>query len=97
MNAKNFGDYTDGFSPANTPAGEAGTVIPGCSVADDFNEQLGSVQEDRLAMALAYRDGQSCTAPSGLASGAVQFAQPLRNANVVVPKSPWLTNRILLP
>jgi len=97
VNAKNFGDYTDGFSPANTPAGEAGTTIPGCSVADDFTEQLGSVQEDRLAMALAYRDGQSCTAPSGLASGAVQFAQPLRNANIVVPKSPWLTNRILLP
>ena len=97
VNAKNFGDYTDGFSPDNTPVSEAGTTIPGCSIADDFTEQLGSVQEDRLAMALAYRDGQSCTAPSGLVPGAVQSAQPPRNTNVVVPKSPWHTNRILLP
>jgi len=97
VNAKNFGDYTDGFSPDNTPVNEAGTTIPGCSIADDFTEQLGSVQEDRLAMALAYRDGQSCTAATGLVPGAVQSAQPPKNTNVIVPKSPWHTNRILLP
>jgi len=97
VNAKDFGDYTDGFSPDNTPANEAGTTIPGCSIADDFTEQLGSVEEDRLAMALAYRDDQSCTAATGLVPGAVQSAQPPKNTNVVVPKSPWHTNRILLP
>ena len=39
-NAANFGDYTDGFSPANTQ-GVRGTVVPGCSVADDFTHELG--------------------------------------------------------
>jgi C-terminal processing protease CtpA/Prc len=98
VNALGFGDYTDGFSPTNTPANLAGTVIPGCSIADDFTEQLGSVQEDRLAMALAYRDGQSCSGATGSApSGVNQAAGPPRNTDVVVPKSPWHTNRILLP
>ena len=97
VNAMDFGDYTDGFSPDNTPASQAGTVVPGCSIADDFTQPLGALQEDRLAMALAYRDGQSCTAATGSTiSGASQAAEPPRNTNVVVPKSPWHTNRILL-
>ncbi len=98
VNALDFGDYTDGFSPNNTPAGQAGTVIPGCSIADDFDKQLGDPTEGRLAMALAYRDGQSCSAPSGSApDGASMSAMAPRNADVLVPKSPWHTNRIVLP
>jgi C-terminal processing protease CtpA/Prc len=31
VNAKNFGDYTDGFSPANTET-NVGTIVAGCSV-----------------------------------------------------------------
>jgi carboxyl-terminal processing protease len=97
VNALDFGDYTDGFSPDNTPLNQAGTFVPGCSIADDFTQPLGAVQEDRLAMALAYRDGQSCTAATGSTfSGASQAAEPPRTTDVVVPKSPWHTNRILL-
>ena len=98
VNAMNFGDYTDGFSPNNTPVNQAGTVIPGCSIADDFTQQLGAVQENRLAMALAYRDGQSCTAATGSKpDGANLAAEAPAITDVVVPKSPWHTNRILLP
>ena len=65
-NHKGFGDYPDGFSPANA-AGAPGIVNAGCSVADDFTRSLGDPSEHRLAAALAYRETQSCPAPSGLA------------------------------
>ena len=53
VNAANFGDYTDGFSPQNAPT-PTNAVLPGCSVADDFNHQLGDPAEGRLAAALNY-------------------------------------------
>ncbi len=65
-NDKDFGDYSDGFSPINT-AGTVGTTVPGCSVADDYNHQLGDEQEELLATALAYRDTGVCPTPTGQA------------------------------
>ncbi len=64
VNARGFGGYGDGFSPANTtPA--VGVPVPGCSVADDFSHALGSPQEARLAAALAYlANPQASTCPS---------------------------------
>ena len=98
VNAMNFGDYTDGFSPTNTPANQAGTIIPGCSVADDFTKQLGDQTESRLSVALAYRDGQACPAATGFAPGvASKPGAPLNATDGLVPKSPWHTNRILRP
>lgn len=98
VNEANFGDYTDGFSPANTPAGQAGEVIPGCSVADDFDKALGDVTEGRLATALAYRDGAACPAATGVAPGVLsKTSGPAGIEDVYVPKSPWHKNRILLP
>jgi C-terminal processing protease CtpA/Prc len=96
VNDMNFGDYTDGFSPANTAADQAGSVIPGCSVADDFTKQLGDPTESRLSVALAYRDGQACPSANGLAPSILGKAAIQLNAvDGVVPKSPWHTNRIL--
>jgi carboxyl-terminal processing protease len=95
-NEVGFGDYTDGFSPAN--ANGAGEDVPGCSVADDFTKQLGDLTERRLAAALAYRDGAGCPAPSGFAAGVAGKASlPLNAVEPVVLKSPWQTNRILTP
>jgi C-terminal processing protease CtpA/Prc len=66
-NDAGFGDYSDGFSPANT-ASNAGTLVPGCSVADDFGHELGDPEERRIAAALAFRasNNQSCPAASGI-------------------------------
>jgi carboxyl-terminal processing protease len=98
VNEMDFGDYTDGFSPDNTPADQAGSLVPGCSVADDFTKQLGDPTENRLSVALAYRDGQACPAtsagaPAALSKPAVSFDA----IDGVVPKSPFHTNRIVLP
>lgn len=49
VNAKNFGDYGDGFAPS-------------CTVADDFDHALGDPAEARLAAALSMRNGGACPA-----------------------------------
>ena len=92
VNAKNFGEYPDGFSPQNTTS-TGGVRIPGCSVADDFQHALGDPAEGRFAAALGYRVGLTCTVPpSGMAKAALGVPMP---ADGVVYKSPWLENRIL--
>ena len=94
VNAMNFGDYTDGFSPAITVA-NIGTVVPGCSVGDDFTAQLGDTSEGRLAAALAYRTTQSCPAPSGLAQpGFSKPGAPLSATDGIIRRSLWDSNRI---
>ena len=98
LNAKNFGDFTDGFSPANS-TGTVGALVPGCSVADDFSATLGDSTEGRLAAALNYRDTQSCPIPSGTTqklalSGPGTFS--LDAVDGLVPKSPWLENKIIV-
>ncbi len=95
-NAAGFGDYSDGFSPANSSG--AGEDVPGCSVADDFTAQLGDPAEGRLAVALAYRDGAACPAATGVAPGVLSKAtMPINAVEPIVPKSPWQTNLILRP
>jgi len=95
-NALGFGDYSDGFSPANSTG--PGEDVPGCSVADDFTKQLGDPTEARLAVALAYRDGVACPAASGFAPGVLSKPDaPLSAVEVLVPKSPLLSNRIMNP
>jgi carboxyl-terminal processing protease len=65
-NNAGFGDYTDGFSASNQ-TGVRGTVVEGCSVADDYTHQLGDPLEGRIAAALSYRasNDQACPAASG--------------------------------
>ena len=93
VNAMNFGDYTDGFSPQNT-APAVGVAVPGCSVSDDFSSPLGNPVEARFAAALTYRDTGVCPAATGVAGpGLNKLGEqtPLRDG--VVVKNPWLMNR----
>ena len=98
VNASGFGDYTDGFSPGNTP-GSAGTLLPGCSVADDFQDELGTIHEERLTAALNHSMGSTtCPAPTGLKPSPTKpsgSGVSPEDSDVIVLKSPWLTNRIL--
>ena len=97
INAKDFGDYTDGFSPGNT-VGTEGTPTIGCSVADDFTHALGDADEGRFAAALAYRNTQTCPTPTGFGERGVASAAataPLSATDGLMVKSPWLENRSL--
>ncbi len=79
VNAKNFGNYPDGFTPENT-AGTQGVLVPGCAVADDFTHALGDSSEGLLASALGYQANGVCpVAPSGTQPA------PLLSAGTYVP------------
>ena len=92
-NDKGFGDYPDGFSPANA-GGSIGVPVAGCSVADDLEHALGDPQEARLEAALGYMVTGTCPAalasPTAVESGG---AQPVREGTL--QRSPWRENRIL--
>ena len=63
VNAKGFGDYPDGFTPAAT----VGAGFPGCPVNDDFTHALGDPNESLLFVAQGYQSGQTClTPPAGI-------------------------------
>ena len=95
VNQKGFGDYTDGFSPSNTPQVE-GEPVPGCLVSDDFTRQLGDPQEGRLKAALQYREDGTCPTIVGSSPNqAVRAAQPLNAAEGDLIKAAWLQNRIM--
>ncbi|MFZ1863527.1 MAG: S41 family peptidase [Polyangiales bacterium] len=96
VNDKGFGDYSDGFSPANT-GGVVGVAVPGCSVADDFSAALGDPDEARLAAALMYRAKQSCPEPPALLTGVGTKSAERIAKDGIAPKSPWQMNRIMLP
>jgi len=90
VNAMNFGDYTDGYSPQNT-ATSPGVLLPGCSVADDFSQPLGDPLEARLAAALDLRDAPGiCPVASGRPATATSQSE-----EGIIIKNPWLNNRIL--
>lgn len=96
-NAQGFGDYADGFSPANDSI-STNAEVPGCQVADDFSRQLGDPLERRLAAALGFRASGNlqCPAPSGVAPGA-QLKSALEAAPLdgKMIRSPLRENRIL--
>ena len=59
QNAMDFGDYADGFYPANKPDG-VGAKLKGCYVEDDLSWPLGDVNEAMIAGALKYIETGRC-------------------------------------
>jgi C-terminal processing protease CtpA/Prc len=94
-NAQGFGDYPDGFSPANT-LNNVGAVNTGCSVGDDYGHALGDPLEGRLAAALQYRQSTTCPfPPSGRVPPGAATQSSGEPLDGVVRKPEWLQNRIL--
>jgi hypothetical protein len=97
VNAKGFGDYPDGFTPANavTPQGVA---VAGCSVADDFTHALGDSGEALLASALSYQQNAACplppsgSAPQPVLASAAAYVPPMADGQAI--KTLWQQNRI---
>lgn len=58
QNAKGFGDYVDGFVPAQTDNGT--DRVRGCEVADDLSKGLGDKSENMLSTALHHIQNGSC-------------------------------------
>ncbi len=62
VNDQGFGDYADGFAPANSTDAFA-VRAPGCEAADDLTRPLGDEAEGLLAAALQFRANGTCPAP----------------------------------
>jgi carboxyl-terminal processing protease len=98
LNAKNFGDYADGFTPANALA-RVGVSVTGCAVSDDFNHPLGDPSEAMLAAALGQRAGGNCPAPAssitvdGVAKS--RLGGNISSTDSGMLKSPERQNRLL--
>ena len=85
VNNKDFGDYADGFSPANVTA-PAGVELPGCTVPDDFEHGFGDPAEARLKAALRYRQFGNCPCPEGFACAADAVAKRQATGTEWAPK-----------
>ncbi len=108
VNDKGFGDYADGFSPANI-ANQSGELIEGCSVNDDFTHELGDENEAMLAAALNYRLNPACPplVPAPIRHSTVQrsssalyadgFAIEARKVEDMRSQSVFTQNRIIQP
>lgn len=64
-NDQGFGDYADGFLPNDGAAG-FGVEVPGCTIPDGFDGELGDENEPFLAAALQFAADGTC--PSSAAS-----------------------------
>jgi hypothetical protein len=96
VNSLGFGDYADGFS-ASRGAADTGANLPGCAASEDFAHDLGDTLEERLRVAIAYRQSGNTqctgTAPLLQAEGAAVEG----GVELKAPDEPWRRNRILGP
>jgi carboxyl-terminal processing protease len=59
VNAKGFGEYSEGFLPVTSPVFD--DQLPGCTVTDNFTQVLGNKNESLLAAAIGYAETDVCT------------------------------------
>ena len=96
VNAAGFGDYPDGFSPANSNESTVGVTLPGCQAIDDFSP-LGEITEPMLAAALAYREnGGQCSEASSQATTR-GIVSSLNRDSLIGPKGNFPGNMYIRP
>jgi carboxyl-terminal processing protease len=98
VNAQSSGAYADGFTPMNSGNPYA-VGVPGCSVADDFSNSLGSPSEGRLVAALQYRTNGTCPVATGLGTVSTLAEQnPYADeysGGAALTRPPWRQMRLL--
>lgn len=100
VNAKGFGDYAAGFSPATRAGQPAGAKLPGCEVGDDYTHDLGDPDERMYKVALDYRARGSCELAAGSAgaTGRVKAAATVGGDGMALDMpnalEPWRHNRM---
>ncbi|MFS1524488.1 S41 family peptidase [Microbulbifer sp. 2304DJ12-6] len=94
VNAKGFGDYSNGFIPGGSHQTEA--HLPGCKLGDDFTHLLGDKNEARFAAALNYIDTGSCGDIPANTFSASPVEERLSAVHARVPKDIARSNRIMV-
>ena len=97
VNAKDFGEYSEGFSPVNSPVFD--DELPGCRVADDFTQMLGDEDESLLASAISFAETGSCPIQNKPAGKATRKAVNLQGTGIAIqtPNTLLESIRILTP
>jgi carboxyl-terminal processing protease len=95
VNAKDFGDYADGFIPGT---GALPTNVPGCAAADDYSKALGDPAEGMLSAALRYRASGDTSCPAAaLPKAANKLGGYQLDMPAVLMRPPVRENRMDLP
>jgi len=97
INAKDFGEYSEGFSPVSSPIFD--DQLPGCKVTDDFTRILGDEDESLLASAISYAETGSCpiqNKPTGKAKSKVTNI-PVTGIAIRTPNTLFESIKILTP
>ena len=81
VNAKGYGDYVEGFTPATNENSSMPHLVKGCTAADNLNFQLGETDEPLLAKALTLMQTGGCDTLS--LSGAQKSQAPILNGKLV--------------
>lgn len=87
VNDKGFGDFADGFAPANHSDAFA-VKAPGCFVADDLGHELGDVSEALLAAALQFRENGACPAPPAMTASSAITASAVEADAIAIDTAP---------
>lgn len=82
VNAKGFGEYSEGFKPVASPIFD--DQLPGCSVTDDFAQTLGNPDEALLAAAIQYAETGLCPPQDKTSS---QNMPPPNNPGLAIKKA----------
>lgn len=100
-NEKGFGEYSDGFTPSQTPTYQS--EVKGCVVDDDFSKALGDETEGLLAAALTYStdDSRTCPEESEGKRAHRAFIPTITDSAFIIedkrPQSVFFNNRIVTP
>jgi carboxyl-terminal processing protease len=92
VNSLGFGDYSDGFSPANVSL-PAGVELPGCEIADDYDHALSDDAEARTAAALEYRENGACPVQTNSSPSGLRFAKARQGKPLIAPQFPGSVKR----
>ncbi len=98
VNEVGFGDFADGFVPANSTS-STGVKVTGCAVADDYSRDLGDAQEGLLSAALGYGTTSTCPVPSTLSAKSGASRTPSTASPALKAPMRWImeTNQVLTP
>jgi C-terminal processing protease CtpA/Prc len=92
VNAKDFGAYSDGFSPVSTPIFD--DQLPGCTVIDNFAQVLGNEDEALLSAAINFAETGICPVQNNLASKTAKIKSTglaIQTPNIILESMKILT------
>ncbi|HEY4079151.1 MAG TPA: S41 family peptidase [Burkholderiaceae bacterium] len=94
VNAKGFGDYSDGFTPGGASIASSGRTLHGCQVSDDFSHELNDRAEGQLAGALHHRATGQCPVQTLARQQSLAGNGEGASLRMQLRRSPALTNAI---